>query len=579
MKLKRINIDGFRCLCDFELVFDEKLTLIVGENDSGKTSLINCLDLFTGDYPLDKDDFNDEKDIITISLVTPDFIFIKTFKEQDLPISTLEIKPSTEYIASAKTFIEGLSDAITPEEDEKLKKISKLFGLTVRTNSKSDTLITGLNDIFNEDDVKIIGGKFPEINKIQLDGKQFENVEAFFKEVFIKDKQDKIWDTKVKDNKTIKEIIQEELDSYSKSISRDLKEKGITKKLKQYLKKLTEIKVEPSFEPRSLNISSKVKFLEDGKEISVDKKGDGTKRRISLALLEYKADCEETCQDSKLYILDEPDTHLHVKAQLELLNVLKELADKECQVILTTHSPFLINAIKPKQIRLLYQPDANITKLRFLKDKPEESDKILRRLGIENIYLYFAKKIILVEGETEQAFFPRIYEKINEISLNSDLIKIINTKGINNIPGFSKALLELIDPKSIYVVRDNDASEETDKLISELKIPDERQIIIGSKEFEDAFTDEILFDSWKTYIEECGKNLTKSKWTKENIVAVRKECDGDKTKKFSKEIGSLNAGTGKKFTKSLFGEILGNYCTIENVPDKIKTFLETLKAN
>lgn len=578
MKLKSLEIDGFRCLCDIKISFEDTLTLIVGENDSGKSSLINCLDLFTEEYSLELDDFNYEKDIITLKLTTEDFEFIKEYKKEEYPSSTLTVKPSVRFITSEKAFIERLSDTISPEQEKKIKDLAITFGLSVRSNSRIETLRTQLTSKLSEQDIIITNSRFPDINRIQLDGKQFEDVESFFKEVFIKDKQTEIWNTEIQKGKTIKEFIQEELDRYSSSISEDLESKGIKEKLKRYLKQLTDIKIEPSFEPRSLNISSKVKFLENGKEISVDKKGDGTKRRISLALLEYKADCEETCGDSKLYILDEPDTHLHVKAQLELLNVLKELSEKGCQVILTTHSPFLINAIKPRQIRLLFQPDSNVTKQKYLKDEPETSDKILRQLGIENIYLYFAKKIILVEGETEEAFLPRIYEKINNITLNSDLIKIINTKGIKNIPGFAKALLELVDPNSIYIVKDNDASEETIQIIRELSIATEQQFTIGQKEFEDSFSDETIYNSWKDFVEECGKTVG-SDWTLTNISRKKQDCLEDPTKKFSDELRKLNAGCVKKFSKIIFGKVLGDFCNTTNLPTIINELLTNLRRD
>lgn len=579
MKIKQIEIDGFRCLCNLTITFEDNITLIVGENDSGKSSLINCLDLLTGEYVLELDDFNYEKDEIKIKLSTENFEFVKEYKKSTPTTSNLIIKPSQVFINATKEFMESLPTDLTGIQTEKIKDLSKTFGLTVRSNSVINNLIEQLNSKLIEDEIIISNGHFPDLNKIQLDGTQFEDVESFFKEVFIKDKQVEIWNTKVRDDKTIKELIQEELDDYSKLISDELETKGIKEKLKQYLKQLTDIKVEPSFEPKSLNISSKVKFLENGREISVEKKGDGTKRRISLALLEYKAECEESCGDSKLYILDELDTHLHVKAQLELLNILKELSAKGCQVILTTHSPFLINAIKPKQIRLLYQPNFNVTELKYLKDEPETSDKILRQLGIENIYLYFAKKIVLVEGETEESFLPRIYDKIYDISLNSDLIKIINTRGIQNIPGFAKGLLELVDANSIFILKDSDVSEETSKLIDKLNISDKRQINLGTKEFEDSFSDDVLYESWKNYLDECGKAVNKSLWTKENITRIRGECNSDLDKKFSSELKSLNKGSGKKFSKILFGEVLGNYCDATNIPEKIKELLSKLRTN
>ncbi|MCC4766196.1 AAA family ATPase [Methanosarcina sp. DH1] len=576
MKIKQLEIDGFRCLCNLKITFEDSITLIVGENDSGKSSIISCLNLFTEDYALELDDFNYGCEELKVKLVTEDFEFIKEYRKEKFPESSFIIIPSQNFILKTKEFLTSTSESLTETQEFKIKDLSKKFGLTVRANSNVQTLKNQLNSKLSEDEIIINNGHFFELNKIQLDGKQFEDVESFFKEVFLKDKQANIWDTKIPDGKTIKEIIQEELDNYSKSISEDLKSKGIKEKLKQYLNQLTDIKIEPLFEPKNLNIYSKVKFLEDGNEISVEKKGDGTKRRISLALLEYKVECEESCKDSKLYILDEPDTHLHVKAQLELLNILKELGKKGCQIIITTHSPFLINAIKPKQIRLLVQENVNETKIKSLKNEPETSDEILRKLGIENIYLYFAKKIILVEGETEESFLPRIYEKIYDVSLNSDLIKVINTRGIKNIPGFAKALLELVDENSIYVVKDNDASEETLKLIDELNIHSDRQINVGTKEFEDSFSDNVLYESWKNYLAECGKDISESKWTLKNISKLRAKCNSNPDKKFSSELKSLNQGSGKKFSKIIFGEVLGNYCDKTNIPDKINEFLSKL---
>jgi len=62
MKIKQISIDGFRCLCNITITFEDDITLVVGENDSGKSSLINCLDLLTQEYSLERDDFNYEKE-------------------------------------------------------------------------------------------------------------------------------------------------------------------------------------------------------------------------------------------------------------------------------------------------------------------------------------------------------------------------------------------------------------------------------------------------------------------------------------------------------------------------------------
>ena len=38
MKIKKLTVDGFRCLLGFEVKFEDDLTVIVGENDAGKSS-------------------------------------------------------------------------------------------------------------------------------------------------------------------------------------------------------------------------------------------------------------------------------------------------------------------------------------------------------------------------------------------------------------------------------------------------------------------------------------------------------------------------------------------------------------
>lgn len=562
---------------DIEVEFEETLTLIVGENDAGKSSLIDCIGLFTGDYKLDLEDFTHDENTIQLTLYIPDFEITKTYEKDNFPNSRSEARPSQDLVERTKSWLETLSDPPTREQEEEIKENARLFGYKPRSNNRITTTLGNLKDIISQDEIIIENYTLPPINKIQLDGKKFENVESFFEEVFLREKQNAIWDTIVNEGKTIKEVIEEELARYTETIAADLESKGIKEKMKQYLRQLTDIKIEPTFQPRSLNITSKVKFLEGGQEITVDKKGDGTKRRITLALLEYKIESEEDCANSKLYVLDEPDTHLHVKAQIELLKVLKELSNKGCQVILTTHSPFLINDAKPRQIRLLHQTDTNTTSLRFLKDQPEESDNILRQLGIENVYLYFARKILLIEGETEEKFFPRIYENLNGISLASDLIKIINIRGVKNIPGFSTALLELANKDEIYILKDTDSSGEADEVIDKIDISSDKQFVIGTREFEDAFSDETIYNTWKNYVESRRRRISGTQWTIENITRARQECVDNPKLKFSSKLKALNSGTNKKFTKILLGELLGNHCDETNTPEVVMTLLRLLK--
>ncbi|MFC5079751.1 hypothetical protein VTH8203_04441 [Vibrio thalassae] len=290
----------------------------------------------------------------------------------------------------------------------------------------------------------------------------------------MKEKQSSIWSEKVTDDLTVEEFVQSKIEAYSNEVTEKIRNDGILTKIRMFFGEDADMKITPLYQSRDLSVDAKVQFLEGDNEINISKKGYGTKRRISMALLEYKKEQSIIEGDSSIiYLLDEPDTHLHVKAQVELLDTIQGFSDAGNQVILTTHSPFVINQIQPKHIRLIENKD-NVSRVKFLRDEPEVSNRILRSLGVENTYLFFSRHLVIVEGETEEGFLPEYFISQFDKPIGSNLVKIINTKGITNIPGFCKAILEIHDPEKIYLLFDNDATDELNEVIEALNVPDTR---------------------------------------------------------------------------------------------------------
>lgn len=581
MKIKKLKIDGFRCLMNLEISFDDNMTVIVGENDAGKSSLVDCLKVITQNKPVELDDFNYGTDTIKLSIEIEDFVFHKVYRKEEDSIEQLpmEANPSKNFLEQNKVDLEASSfDIENPENDKRIRNIAKIFGLTVRSNSNMVNLhrsvLEKIDEYLANSSLKIEGAQFPMFNNIQLDGRHFEDVSSFFKEVFLKEKQSDIWQEKINEETTIDDFVRDKIDNYSMEISQKMSERGIKDKVKLFLKDLTDIKVEPVYQAKNLNIDAKVKFLENGEEINLRMKGDGTKRRITMALLEFKKDEDKLEEDeTTIYLLDEPDTHLHVRAQIELLETLQGFSDNGDQVILTTHSPFLINAVRPEQIRLLISDGNNSTEVRYLSRKDDIPIRVLQNMGVENIYLFFARTLILAEGQTEEEFITKYFVRSTNRTLSSNLVRIINVDGIQNIPGFAKGILEVHKPDNILVVYDNDASEEIRQLINILKISESQQFIVGEKEFEDAFPDEALFQCWSDYHEAHNRDCPEN-WSIENIRNVRQECV-EHDLKFSREIRQLNIG-GKKMTKPIFGTALAEFVKSDQVPQPLQQLFNTL---
>ena len=582
MKIKSLEIDGFRCLCGLDISFEDDLTVLVGENDAGKSSLVDCLKVVTQDHPVELDDFNYDKDTIQMSIEIEDFVFFKTYKRDGEEIEQLPMTacPSKDFLNQSKTeFTAEDFDLQNPESDGKLRSVARTFGLTVRTNSNMEnlkqTVLEQIDQYLDDPTLEIENAHFPKFNNIQLDGRHFENVSSFFREVFLKEKQGDIWQEKIHDETTIEDFIKERIDNYSDEISTKMNERGIKEKIQLFLKDLTDIRIEPIYKTKDLNIDAKVKFLENGREINLQKKGDGTKRRITMALLEFKKD-EEILEDDEttIYLLDEPDTHLHVRAQIELLETLQEFTAIGHQVILTTHSPFIINSIKPNQIKLLLAEEKNCTEVRHLKEQPDIPARVLQSIGVENIYLFFARTIVVTEGETEETFITNYFYRKTDKTLSSSLIKIINVEGINNIPGFARGILEIHQPENILVVCDNDASDHLQQLIDAIAIDDDHKYIVGTKEFEDLFSDDALFSCWRQYYEVRGRDCP-GIWTVENIGRIRAECLEKQNGKFSSSLRQLNAG-GIKMTKPIFGSALSEFIGDDQMPPRLAELFDNL---
>lgn len=144
-------------------------------------------------------------------------------------------------------------------------------------------------------------------------------------------------------------------------------------------------------------------------------------------------------EEPRILLVEEPESFLHPPAVRAAREALYKIADLEnWQVMITTHSPIFIDVSKPHTtiVRVEKQCDS-ATKI-FSTDKADFDDDERERLQmIRNCHptineFFFSDKVILVEGDTEQAVFSEIKDKLD--------ITIVNCRGKANIPMFQKIL-------------------------------------------------------------------------------------------------------------------------------------------
>lgn len=133
-----------------------------------------------------------------------------------------------------------------------------------------------------------------------------------------------------------------------------------------------------------------------------------------------------------LVIIDEPEIHLHYQFQHEYLQVIRELNTfQNCQYILATHSEALINSATIGSVRRFSLNADGYTEIRFPILTAQQ--KLLIRIldNTRSTYAFFAKKVVLVEGDSDRFFFKAVVQSLYQ-ELNQE-IAILHVGGKNEL--------------------------------------------------------------------------------------------------------------------------------------------------
>ena len=200
--------------------------------------------------------------------------------------------------------------------------------------------------------------------------------------------------------------------------------------------------------------------------------GTGLVRSAVFALLRFNKQRTENIsnEDDRGLIIgfEEPELFLHPNAAENMRRVIYELADSNSQIVATTHSPYMIDlSQKPKQVLNSYSIGANdftnivafnlTDAFRKIQDDDKVRVKMIQKVDDYVARVFFAKKIIIVEGDTEDIVFKRTIEVMPEEvkKIVSSKYQIIKATGKATMISFIRYLKAL--SVDLFVVHDEDA--------------------------------------------------------------------------------------------------------------------------
>ena len=195
--------------------------------------------------------------------------------------------------------------------------------------------------------------------------------------------------------------------------------------------------------------------IDDGIKTDITRKGHGLQRALIFALIKawskvLKQDREAKDNDdesenssrksskSTYFIFEEPELFLHPQAQKELFFSLNNLSKEESQVILCTHSSSFLDLEFHKSICIVKKDNViNGTKVLqcvddvFVDLEDKKKFNLSYWINPERGELFFAKKVILVEGQTDRTIIPLLAKNLNVFRYD---FTIIDCGSKDNIP-------------------------------------------------------------------------------------------------------------------------------------------------
>lgn len=162
-----------------------------------------------------------------------------------------------------------------------------------------------------------------------------------------------------------------------------------------------------------------------------------------------------------ILLIEEPEVYLHPHARRYFYNLLKELANQGNQIFYTTHSTEFVSLPDFENLCIVRKKPVEGTRLNqaqglSVTPASKEELKLLTQFDARRNELFFARKVMLVEGQDERVVLPHMFA-LKGIDVNRDCISIVDVGGKNNLEFMIKIVRGFSIPSVILHDEDRNA--------------------------------------------------------------------------------------------------------------------------
>ena len=475
MKIKQIIIQDFRSYEGEHRIDVDDLTIFIGRNDAGKSTILEALEVFFNNkvIKIDKDDSCTKTDspIVHIGCVFADLPAeivldanatttlaneyllnqngdLEIHKIYDCSVGT--IKPKAIAIAHHPTV--NSADSLLTKKNADLKKALDQFGVDKGT----------VDQRINPDMRRAIWGAIGNLEldevEIPLDKEDAKaiwgNIQSYLPvfALFRSDRPSTDEDSEVQD--PMKLAVKEAIASVNAELEqvKQMVQERATDVARRTLEKLNEMapalanELNPNFkaEPNWDSIF-KLKLTGDD-DIPINKRGSGVRRLILLNF--FRAEAERRQAEAKspgvIYAIEEPETSQHPANQRMLVSALQELSEQNgCQVFVTTHVPELAGTLPLSSLRYVETIGADGDRVKC------GSDEVFRKIA-DDLGVLPSKEVddkiqvlVCVEGPHDVSFLKILSGILS--AANDQIIDLGNDSRIAIMPLGGGTLKQWVD--------------------------------------------------------------------------------------------------------------------------------------